>query len=268
MVEEPFPGHEGRCERHHLGMAGRAQMIALLRGHGLGSYYLKLRERLSLRSFLRDQNMLLRGAVACLAVDAGLGPGCMIGLCCRIIVAPDLAHMAVVARGVERIRALSPVNRRIRPPLPRKMSKPAPGRIEPFFLLYVIRHREGLEPSLVEQREEVIDILPAGHMLDPISLRPFRSNLRNIAGLRPDLSAVSIFSDDDVFFLGQEFLLCKCRCISLHRKPVPRRCPELIKLLVALPAGRGAGVAGGLLLCGAQEFRVNCESEAYNQKYS
>src|SRR3990170_1202270 len=188
-------------------MAGCAEVIALLCCHGFCPDDPELRERLPLRSFLRDQNMLLRRTVACLAVDAGLCPGCMVGLCPGVIVAPDLAHVAVVARGIECICALSPVNRRVRPLLTREMPEPAPGCIEPFFFCNIIRYREGLEPALVKRREEIVDVLPACYVYDPVFLRPLRPGFRYISGCPADVGAVFVFPDNDVPLLGREFFL-------------------------------------------------------------
>jgi hypothetical protein len=36
--------------------------------------------------------------------------------------------------------------------------------IEPFHLVHVIGYRKGLEPLLVERREEVVDVFNAEHM--------------------------------------------------------------------------------------------------------
>ena len=100
---------------------------------------------LPLGGFFENLDMLGRRAMAGFAIDARLRPGGMVGVGFQVVVGGELAHVAVVAHGVEGERPLPPVERFV-PPV-EGMAKMAGGGVVPDFAVDIIGKREDLKAA-------------------------------------------------------------------------------------------------------------------------
>jgi len=86
-------------------------------------------------------------------------------------------------------------------------------------------------------------------MLDLVLLLSLEPLLENPTGIARDVCTVRGLPDFNLLRLRGEILLREFGCVRLHGQPVAGGGPELVKLLVTLPAARGASIAHGFC-CG------------------
>ena len=137
-----------------------AHRVDLLGGEGLDADDLEVLRRLPLGDRLADSDMLLGRAVAGLTVNARLRPRGVIGIGLGIVVGGQLAHMAAVARGVERVHRVRPGHRGVRPRTG-EMAHAAGGRVEPRPGPHIIGHGQSLQTPAFQRCQKVVDVLPA-----------------------------------------------------------------------------------------------------------
>ena len=117
--------------------------------------------------FAEQLDVLRRGAVAGLAIDARLGPGGVIAVGLEVVVLGKLADVAAEAGGVEGQRPFLPVQRLVAAVA--EMAHGAGGGVEPFLAAHVVGHRQHLQPAALQRGQEIEDILAAHRLHDGIA---------------------------------------------------------------------------------------------------
>ena len=243
MIEVPLARREGGRDRAHPGVAGVARGIHLPGREGpRADEPQPVRLDATLLGSLIRRHVLMGGPVAGLAVDARLGPRRVVRVGAQIVVPGQLTDVATVAGRVERIQWVRPMHRRIGLGAG-EMPDPAGGRVEPSPLVDIVGQRQGLEPSFSVGGQEVVYVLAAEDMGDPMSLPAGRAPLPHIPFVGADERAIAGRAYVDLVLVGRQIRPGELGRVGLHRQSMMRRGPQLIERLVALPATARSGVS-------------------------
>ena len=205
VIEEFVPWLERIREHNRLCMTTGACCVVLLLGEvtTAASYFQIVRDG-SLWRRLADTNVLISRAVAGFAIDARLLPDRVVGVGLQVIIRGDLAHVAPITGCVEGVLPVLPVYRFIG--LAREMAHSAGSCVEPSLLIHVVRYRQSLKSAPLHGGKEVIDILAAHCVIDPILLLAFGTSFNNPPSVARDISSVPRVSNNDLFRLRRELV--------------------------------------------------------------
>ena len=204
---------------------------------------LEIGRNVPLPRLLAHPVVLLRGAVAGLAVDPRLLPGGLVRVRLEVVLCAHLADVTAEAGRVEGVGLILPEDGGVGALRIGEMADAARGRVEPFLLVDVVGDGERLQLAPLERREEIVDVLPADDLLHRVFLLAVGALLDDPARTVRDIRPVAVLSDGDFVCLGSEFGLCECGRVRLKRKAVERGGPELVELLVAIDAAPRARIA-------------------------
>lgn len=214
----------------HLRVAWRTHRVGLLFRERFCADDVQ-RRFLAFGSLLEHFGMLPAGPMTRFAVDTRLDPRRVIRVRSQIVVRRELAHVATVAGGVERIGAFTPVYGPVLSSA--RVTHAAHRHVEPFLLSHVIGKWQRLEHPAVCGSQEVIDVLSAHCVRNWKDLFALRASLANAGRARCKIDAICVFTDSDLAGLRREGLLRKSVRERLHGKPVKGGRPKFVEPFVA-----------------------------------
>lgn len=232
MIKKAGARDIGTCERRQSCMARGAEIIALRVGHGPGDDNLQVHGGLIGRRRLTHPDMILPRPMAGFAIDARLRPGRVVRIPGLIIAGGELAYMTPETGGIEREKAVRPLQCFVVPSF--KMPDAASGIVIPDLLLHIERQRQHLKLAALQRGQEVIDILPAQNVDHTMVADSLRTGFTDHTGLHP--IAVSLPADRDRLRHRKQVRPRKGRCIRLHGEPMVGGGPLLVEGLVTAPA--------------------------------
>ena len=177
-------------------------------------------------------DVLRRGAMTGLAIDARLGPSGVVAVGLEVVVLGKLADVATEARGVEGQRPFLPVERLVAAVA--EMAHGAGGGVEPFLAADIVGHGQHLQPAALQRRQEIKDVLAAHRLHDGVALLPVRPAFDDDPFA--EVGEEAILARDDFCLLRGKLGLGQVGRVRLHGQAVEGGGPQLVELRVAFPA--------------------------------